>query len=280
MPLIRGLVFVVLGLLLMVQPLHTPSKLTALFAGFLVVDAIVASLQGWLKRTQSGWKWWIGQGAVDILFAILIIAWPGSSTLALFYLMVVWTLALGVVSIIGSAALARNRDLGWSWLLTIGLVSTLFGFLLVTRSQKTEGALDVIVMVFGVYALVTGAIHVVSGFSIRGVAQEIDHALAGRSPVVDAMVARKATANEAAEARSHARAEAKAEAKAEAEQAKQAQKQRSGRIPTSADERGLTDERERRTVDEMEAQSFPDTPGVVQQPVPLPMDHDEPGAKP
>jgi uncharacterized membrane protein HdeD (DUF308 family) len=283
MPLIRGLLFVVLGLLLTVQPLHTLGKLTALFAGFLVIDAVVAALQGWLKRTQSGWRWWLGQGAVDVLFAILILVWPGSSTLALFYLMVVWTLVLGVVSIIGSVALARNRDLGWSWLLTIGLVSTLFGFLLVTRAQKTEGALDVIVMVFGIYALIIGAIHIVSGFSVRSVAQEIDRAITGTSPVINAMAERKVAATAAAEARSQAKSEAKAQAKAEAAQLKKAEKegtgeappvQMSGRIATSPEER------ERRFLDELAAQSFPDTPGVVQQPVPLPMDEDGPEPKP
>lgn len=298
MPLVRGLLLVLLGLLLMVQPLGTLDRLIVLFAVFLVLDGVVVAVQGLVNRDQIGWRWWLVQGGVDVVFAVIIVVWPSATALVLFYLLVVWTLVLGVAAIAGSVALVRNRDLGWPWLLTIGLLSTLFGFLLVTRSQDGQAALELVTVVFGIYAFVSGAVHVVSVFAIRSVAQEIDRALTGQSLVVDAMAARQVAAREAAEERAQARAEASAEKKAEKKAAKEAGRgdgdsdtprvardtkvihlsddshdsHGSGApaVPVvqgrEHDETTVRDEQDRVYDDELAATGFPDSPGVVSAP--------------
>lgn len=200
-PLLRGLALIVLGLLLMVEPLEVLRTLVVVFAVFLLVDGVVAVLQGLANRDQQGWRWWLVQGVVDVAFAVIIVAWPSVTALALFYLLVVWALVLGIAAIIGAAALLRNRDLAWPWLLTVGLLSTLFGLLLITKPQTAEGVLSVTVTVFGIYAFASGAIYVVSAFSVRSVAQYIDKALDGESPVLDAIVERRAQTARVADAR-------------------------------------------------------------------------------
>jgi uncharacterized membrane protein HdeD (DUF308 family) len=200
-PLLRGLALIVLGLLLMVEPLEVLRTLVVVFAVFLLVDGVVAVLQGLANRDQQGWRWWLVQGVVDVVFAVIIVAWPSVTALALFYLLVVWALVLGIAAIIGAAALLRNRDLAWPWLLTVGLLSTLFGLLLITKPQTAGGVLSVTVTVFGIYAFASGAIHVVSAFSVRSVAQYIDKALEGESPVLDAIVERRAQTARVADAR-------------------------------------------------------------------------------
>lgn len=307
MPLVRGLLLILLGLLLMVQPLGTLDRLIVLFAVFLVLDGVVAAVQGLVNRDQIGWRWWLVQGAVDVVFAVIILVWPGATALVLFYLLVVWTLVLGVAAIAGSVALVRNRDLGWPWLLTIGLLSTLFGFLLVTRSQDGAAALELVTVVFGIYAFVSGAVHVVSVFAIRSVAQEIDRALTGQSLVVDAMAARQVAAREAAEERAQARATATAEKKAEKRAAKEAGRgdgdapraardtkvihlpdeshdshpagERSVRDDEAARDRARGDE-ERVYDDELAATGFPDSPGVVSAPPTVVPDEERSGRVP
>ena len=211
-PLLRGLALIVLGLLLMVEPLEVLRTLVVVFAIFLLVDGVVAVLQGLVNRDQQGWRWWLVQGVIDVIFAVLIIAWPDVTALALFYLLVVWALVLGIAAIIGAAALLRNRDLAWPWLLTVGLLSTLFGLLLITKPQTAEGVLSVTVTVFGIYAFASGAIYVVSAFSVRSVAQYIDKALGGESPVLDAIVERRAQTARAADARAEDKAAVREEA--------------------------------------------------------------------
>lgn len=315
MPLVRGLLLVLLGLLLMVQPLGTLDRLIMLFGVFLLLDGIVAAVQGLVNRDQIGWRWWLVQGAVDVVFAVLVLVWPSATALVLFYLLVVWTIVLGVAAIAGSVALVRNRDLGWPWLLTIGLLSTLFGFLLVTRSQDATAALELVTVVFGIYAFVSGAVHVVSVFAIRSVAQEIDRALTGRSLVVDAMAARQVASREAAQERAQAKAEASAEKKAEKKAAKEGGRSEADRaardrkvihLPDgseedhgsekTADGRGTADGagsagaaragespaevRDRRADDERAAAGFPDSPGIVEAPHPVVVDEQASGRIP
>jgi uncharacterized membrane protein HdeD (DUF308 family) len=302
MPLIRGLLLVLLGLLLMVQPLGTLDRLIMLFGVFLLLDGVVAAVQGLVNRDQIGWRWWLVQGAVDVVFAALVLVWPSATALVLFYLLVVWTLVLGVAAIAGAVALVRNRDLGWPWLLTIGLLSTLFGFLLVTRSQDASAALELVTVVFGIYAFVSGAVHIVSVFAIRSVAQEIDRALTGRSLVVDAMAARQVAAREAAEERAEAKAAASAEKKAEKQAAKEhgrdgdraARDRKVIHLPDGSEEQhgagalaapgasataggartgeSSAEAHDRRLDDERAAAGFPDSPGIVEAPHPVVLD--------
>lgn len=251
-PLLRGLALLALGVLLLVEPLRSLQNLIYLFSAFLLFDGILAAAQGLLNRDQIGWRWWLVQGAVDAAFAVVIILWPGSTALVLFYLLLVWALVLGIASVIGGVALLRNRDLGWPWLLTIGLISTLFGLMLTTKAQTASAdILDLVVVVFGLYAFVLGAVHIVSVFSMRWVAQEIDRALAGESLVVTGVAERREAARQAAAAKAAERKAAKASAKEDG-------------APTVPPE----ELHDRVVDDEIAAYAFPDTPGVVAPPVP------------
>jgi uncharacterized membrane protein HdeD (DUF308 family) len=173
LPVVRGVLLVVLGLLLMIQPLEALETLRWVFGIFLVADAALVAAQGLAHRKQVGWRWWLAQAVVDVLFGVAIMFWPDLSTTALYYVLVVWVLVLGITAVVGAAGLVRNRDLGWPWMLTVGIVSALFGLLLVTRPVDAGDVLSLTVVVFGLYAFVAGAIHVVSGFGVRSVAREL-----------------------------------------------------------------------------------------------------------
>lgn len=173
LPVVRGVLLVVLGLLLMIQPLEALETLRWVFGIFLVADAALVAAQGLAHRKQVGWRWWLAQAVVDLLFGVAIMFWPDLSTTALYYVLVVWVLVLGITAVVGAAGLVRNRDLGWPWMLTVGIVSALFGLLLVTRPVDAGDVLSLTVVVFGLYAFVAGAIHVVSGFAVRSVAREL-----------------------------------------------------------------------------------------------------------
>lgn len=240
MPLLRGLVLLALGVLLLVDPLTTLANLITVFSVFLLVDGILAAAHGLVTRDQVGWRWWLVQGAVSAIFGVTVFVWPQPTALVLFYLLLVWALVLGIVTIIGGVALAHNRDLGWSWLLTSGIISTLFGLMLVTRAPSAEGVgdlLDLLVVVFGLYAFVVGAVHIVSVFSMRWVAQEIDRALAGESLVVAGVTERAATRAAALDA-------------------------------GPAEQAGAPGPEGRLLDDELAGVGFPDTPGMVASPAP------------
>ena len=227
-PLIRGIFLVILGLLLMMEPLTTLASLIWVFGGFLLLDGITVMIQGFANRGQIGWKWWLVQGALDIVIAGMIMLWPAITATALLYLLLVWTIVLGIAAIIGAAALQRSKDLSWPWMLTFGLMSLLFGATLLARGFNGLAPLSLLAVVFGIYAAIMGAVQIVSAFSVRATAKDIDEALRGNSAVLEAIIERRvakaqedsqrAAANEADKAAAQAEKDA-AQAEKDAEKA-------------------------------------------------------------
>lgn len=173
LPVVRGTLLVVLGLLLMIEPLERLETLRPVLGAFLVADGVLVAVQGFAHRRQVGASWWLAQAGVNVVFGLAVGLWPGLTATALYYVLAVWVLVLGITTIAGAAALARNRDLGWAWMLAVGIVSVLFGVLLVTRPLDAFDVLRLTTVVFALYAFVSGAIHVVSGFAVRAVAREL-----------------------------------------------------------------------------------------------------------
>jgi hypothetical protein len=82
----------------------------------------------------------------------------------------------------------------------------LFGLVLVARPPDGETALSLVVAALGLYAFVVGVSGLVSAFAVRAFVAEVDAALGGRSPAL-----------EAARVRAEARAAGKREARAKAD---------------------------------------------------------------
>jgi uncharacterized membrane protein HdeD (DUF308 family) len=173
LPVVRGTLLIVLGLLLMIEPLEQLGTLRVVLGAFLVADGVLVAVQGFVHRRQVGSAWWLAQAGVNVVFGVVVALWPDLTATALYYVLAVWVLVLGITTIAGAAALVRNRDLGWAWMLAVGIVSVLFGILLVTRPLDSFDVLRLVAVVFALYAFVSGAIHVVSGFAVRAVAREL-----------------------------------------------------------------------------------------------------------
>jgi len=170
LPVVRGVVLLVLGLLMLVQPLATVSALVWVFGAFAVVDGLVSVAQWLANRREPGAGWWVLEGLAGIVFGVIAFVWTGATVTVLFYLVALWALVLGVLAVFGAAVLYRARDVGWHWVLTFGLVAFLFGLLVVT---KPPAGIDFVVMLIGLFAFVEGAVLVVSGFATRAVAREL-----------------------------------------------------------------------------------------------------------
>lgn len=170
LPVLRGLLMIVLGLLLLVEPLGTLVALVWVFGIFAVVDGAVVLLQALLARKRPGFGWLVTEGLVSIAFGALIMLWPGVTALVLFYLLALWVLVLGVVAVIVAVTQYRARDLAWSGTLVFGLVGFLFGLLL---AIKPQGTVDVILTVYGLFAFVAGVVMLVSGFATRTLARQL-----------------------------------------------------------------------------------------------------------
>lgn len=170
LPVLRGLLLLVLGLLLMAQPTASVQAIVWLFGVFAVVDGVVAVVQGLVDRGAPGWVWWVVEGLAGVVVGAAVVLWPGPTVRVLVFLLAAWLLVLGVVSILGAVAMSRHLGTGWHWPLAFGLVSTLFALLLIARPQ---GSLAVFGVLLGLFAFVGGALNVVSGFAVRQLARDL-----------------------------------------------------------------------------------------------------------
>ncbi len=170
LPVLRGVLMVVLGLLLLVEPLGTLVALVWVFGVFAVVDGAVVLMQALLARGRPGFGWLVAEGLVSIGFGALIMLWPDVTALVLFYLLALWVLVLGVTAVVVAVTQYRARDLTWSGTLVFGLIGFLFGLLL---AIKPQGTVDVILTVYGLFAFVAGVVMLVSGFATRSLSRPL-----------------------------------------------------------------------------------------------------------
>ncbi|RMI04644.1 HdeD family acid-resistance protein [Cellulomonas triticagri] len=170
LPVLRGVLLIVLGLLLLVEPLGTLVALVWVFGVFAVADGVVVLLQALLARGRPGFGWVIAQALVSIGFGALIMLWPGVTALVLYYLLALWLLVLGVTALVVAATQYRARDLAWVGTLMLGLIGFLFGLLLAIKPQDS---VSVILTVYGLFAFVAGAVVVVTGFATRSLGRQL-----------------------------------------------------------------------------------------------------------
>lgn len=170
LPVLRGVLLVVLGLLMLVEPLGTLEALVWVFGIFAVADGLVVLAEAFRLRGRPGLGWWVAEAVVGIAFGALIMLWPGVTALVLFYLLALWVLVVGVMALVVAVTQYRARDLGWIGTLMFGLVAFLFGLLL---AIKPEGTLSVILTVYGLFAFVSGAMLLVAGFVTRSFGRQL-----------------------------------------------------------------------------------------------------------
>jgi uncharacterized membrane protein HdeD (DUF308 family) len=169
-PVVRGVILLVLGVLMLSHPVETATALAWVFGVFAVIDGVMSLVQWWTNRRVEGSLWWLVIAAMELAVGVVVIVWPSQTVRVVFYLVAIWMLLLGIFGIIGSATLYRVRDLGWYWSLAFGLIAFLFGLLLLLNPQTS---VKVVVVVLGLFAFAAGALLVVGGFAIRALASHL-----------------------------------------------------------------------------------------------------------
>jgi uncharacterized membrane protein HdeD (DUF308 family) len=161
---LRGLVAVLFGIAAFVWPGITLWALVAIFGAYALVDGIFAVIEAF-RRDVVGERWWalLFEGFVGIAIGILTFAWPRLTAMGLLYLIAFWAIVTGVFEVI--TAIRLRHELRGEWMMAlIGVLSVAFGFLLV--AFPLAGALSV-VLIIGLYAVVTGALMIALGFKLR-----------------------------------------------------------------------------------------------------------------
>jgi uncharacterized membrane protein HdeD (DUF308 family) len=159
----RGVLGLVIGLIAFIFPGPTLLSLVTLFAIYLIIDgilAIVAAVHA--ARRQERWGYLTFEGIVGILAGIIAMALPGITVLVFVGLLAAWAFISGTLEF--RAAYNLEKDHGRWWLALGGIVSIIFGIVLVAAPEF--GAVVVSWWV-GAYATFFGASLIALAFQLR-----------------------------------------------------------------------------------------------------------------
>lgn len=163
MLLLRGICAILFGILAFVWPAMTLVTLILLYGAFAFVDgifALVAAITGGAPAP----RWWLAiVGLLGIAAGLATWFWPGLTALVLLYFIAAWSIATGVMQIIGAIQLRKEIDNEWL-LIAAGVISVLFGGLLI--AQPGAGAVAVL-FIIGIYAVLYGLLLVFLAMRLR-----------------------------------------------------------------------------------------------------------------
>ena len=132
--------------------------LLAIFGGlFLIIGAFAH------KKANPNWGWWLFEGLLDIIFGVMVLAFPAISVQILILFIGLWALFIGVAQIVSSFSVVKEGSGRW-FVLINGLLSVIFGFLIVFN--PFAGAIA-ITMIIGIFAVVYGIFAIMTSLQIK-----------------------------------------------------------------------------------------------------------------
>lgn len=168
--LIRGILFILLGIVALVQPVGAVVVLAMVFGIYAIVDGLMVTVAAIVSRkSYQGWGWLIAQGVLTVIAGILILSMPAVFGL-LGILTVLWFLAIsafvgGIMAIV-SAARSKGSVKGWG--IVGGALDIIFGILIaVLAITSPAGTLLAMIWVVAIGAIVIGIVLVIASFRAR-----------------------------------------------------------------------------------------------------------------
>jgi uncharacterized membrane protein HdeD (DUF308 family) len=161
---LRGVAAIIFGVVALVWPGVTLSVLLILLGAFLFVDGVTAialAITG-----ESAMPRWVLllDGVAGVIFAGVTLVAPGVTALALLYMIAVWCLITGSLSIGG--AVSGDTFGRPAWLMALdGVISVVFGVLLI--AWPGDGIVA-IVWALGLYAIFAGGTMLFGAFLFAG----------------------------------------------------------------------------------------------------------------
>ncbi|MGQ9680953.1 MAG: HdeD family acid-resistance protein [Anaerolineae bacterium] len=157
--LIVGIVSVLAGVFVLVYPWTLSS--VAVFVGvLLIVRGVLLALTPPLARAR-GWN--VALGIVNLLFGIAVLIWPAATLVVLATLFGVWLVASGLFDIVASISVRRAAGSWWLVLLR-GLIAVPLGVIALVSPAL---AIEVLVAVIGIWAVLVGIVEIVASFRAR-----------------------------------------------------------------------------------------------------------------
>jgi uncharacterized membrane protein HdeD (DUF308 family) len=121
--LFKGTTALLFGIATLMMQGITPTVLVVLFGAYTLVDGAILSVLA-LKNRKFDSNWWLMllTGLVSIAAGVVTFAWPGITTVGLFYMIVAWAIVTGVSGVI--YAIRFRKEIEREWLMVLdGILS-------------------------------------------------------------------------------------------------------------------------------------------------------------
>lgn len=159
---LRGISGILFGLLALLFPHQMVTALVLLFGVYALVDGVIAIAYGVASRKERAGMLFV-EGAFRVGIAAVTFLWPQVTAQLLLYLIALWAIVTGLLSL---GAMAWLRQMGFSGLFLAlgGVLSVVLG---VAMCFLPEAGMVLLVWLFGGYALVFGSLLVWFGLKLR-----------------------------------------------------------------------------------------------------------------
>lgn len=168
---IAGVIFVSIGVLAFINPLSSYVKLTK-FAGFgLLLNGGLLLAMMILRPVRSRENKWLQlESALHLFFGLLFVFNPLLAFIALPYFIGSWMLLVGLLKTL-AAILLKQLLRGRGFVLAAGLLSTLFGFLLLFSPFARASS---ITLLLGAFGLIMGGLYIIDALRYRKSGENVE----------------------------------------------------------------------------------------------------------
>lgn len=169
--LIAGVIFVSIGVLAFINPLSSYVKLTKFSGiGLLLNGGLLMAMLILRPGPSRENKWLQVESALHLFFGLLFVFNPLLAFIALPYFIGAWMFAVGILKMLAAINL-RKLMRGWTFVIVAGLLSIVFGLLLIF--SPTVKANDITVLL-GSFGLVMGGLYIIDAFRFRKNVQNVE----------------------------------------------------------------------------------------------------------
>jgi len=169
--LIAGGIFVGIGILAFINPLSSYVKLTKFSGiGLLLNGGLLLAMVILRPVPSRESKWLQVESAFHLFFGLLFVFNPLLAFIALPYFIGSWMLLVGILKILAAIAL-RKLILGRGFIMAAGLLSTIFGCLLLFSPFARASSITILLGAFG---LTMGSLYIIDALRYRRRPDNVD----------------------------------------------------------------------------------------------------------
>lgn len=159
---VRGVLFILFGILSLVSPYLVIFSLITLFAFFAVLSGFFIVTLAFLGESENKFLR-IAEGLIFILAGIIVYINPVFAVGGIMIFIAAWAILSGITQIFLAIRLRKVITNEWFMVLN-GVISVIFGIIL---AGNLIGGAGVILMVIGIFAVISGIFTLMLAFKIR-----------------------------------------------------------------------------------------------------------------